>query len=163
MAGRRPRAPPHAPTDEGYGERGPGNGRCGDGVANRMRVRELKHSPRGQPLGGVGGSGGRSPRRQLMEGFVAQGLVKWFKHRKVVDDVSLDIQRAEVVGLLGPNGAGKTTSFYMMVGLLPTDGGRIFLEGQETSSLPMHQRCRLGLGLYPQTPPWYGYLRALAT
>src|SRR5712692_2614184 len=66
-----------------------------------------------------------------MEGLVAQGLVKWFKSRKVVDSVSLDIQRGEVVGLLGPNGAGKTTSFYMMVGLLPTDGGRIFLEGEE--------------------------------
>jgi lipopolysaccharide export system ATP-binding protein len=85
-----------------------------------------------------------------LEGLVAQGLVKWFKHRKVVDDVSLDIQRAEVVGLLGPNGAGKTTSFYMMVGLLPTDGGRIFLEGQEISSLPMYQRCRLGIGYLPQ-------------
>ena len=58
--------------------------------------------------------------------------------------MSLDIQRGEVVGLLGPNGAGKTTSFYMMVGLLPTDGGRIFLEGQEITSLPMYQRCRHG-------------------
>src|SRR5690242_9905992 len=85
-----------------------------------------------------------------MEGLSAEGLQKWFKHRKVVDDVSLDIQRAEVVGLLGPNGAGKTTSFYMMVGLLPTDGGRIFLEGQEISSLPMYQRCRLGIGYLPQ-------------
>ena len=85
-----------------------------------------------------------------MEGLSAHGLQKWFKHRKVVDDVSLDIQRAEVVGLLGPNGAGKTTSFYMMVGLLPTDGGRIFLEGQEISPLPMYQRCRLGIGYLPQ-------------
>jgi lipopolysaccharide export system ATP-binding protein len=85
-----------------------------------------------------------------MEGLSAQGLQKWFKHRKVVDDVSLDIQRAEVVGLLGPNGAGKTTSFYMIVGLFPTDGGRIFLEGQEISSLPMYQRCRLGIGYLPQ-------------
>jgi lipopolysaccharide export system ATP-binding protein len=66
-----------------------------------------------------------------MEGLVAQGLEKWFKHRKVVDNVSLDIQRGEVVGLLGPNGAGKTTSFYMMVGLLAADRGHIFLEGQE--------------------------------
>jgi lipopolysaccharide export system ATP-binding protein len=85
-----------------------------------------------------------------MEGLVAQGLVKWFKHRKVVDDVSLDIQRGEVVGLLGPNGAGKTTSFYMVVGLLPTDGGRIFLEGQNITALPMYQRCRLGVGYLPQ-------------
>src|SRR5215468_2437102 len=85
-----------------------------------------------------------------MEGLVAQGLQKWFKTRKVVDNVSLDIQRGEVVGLLGPNGAGKTTSFYMMVGLLPTEGGRIFLEGQEITALPMYQRCRLGVGYLPQ-------------
>src|SRR6059036_2430955 len=85
-----------------------------------------------------------------MKGLVAQGLMKWFKTRKVVDSVSLDIQRGEVVGLLGPNGAGKTTSFYMMVGLLPADGGRIFLEGQEITALPMYQRCRMGVGYLPQ-------------
>jgi len=87
-----------------------------------------------------------------MEGLVAQGLVKRFRHRKVVDGVSLDIQRGEVVGLLGPNGAGKTTSFYMMVGLLRPDGGRIFLEGQEITHLPMYQRCRIGIGYLPQEP-----------
>src|SRR6266403_3788104 len=85
-----------------------------------------------------------------MEGLVAQGLMKWFKTRKVVDSVSLDIQRGEVVGLLGPNGAGKTTSFYMIVGLLSADGGRIFLEGQEVTDLPMYKRCRLGMGYLPQ-------------
>jgi lipopolysaccharide export system ATP-binding protein len=85
-----------------------------------------------------------------MEGLVAQRLSKWFKRRKVVDNVSLDIQRGEVVGLLGPNGAGKTTSFYIMVGLIGCDGGRIFLEGQEITHLPMYRRCRLGLGYLPQ-------------
>ena len=85
-----------------------------------------------------------------MEGLIAQGLEKWFKHRKVVDQVSLDIQRGEVVGLLGPNGAGKTTSFHMMVGLIASDGGRIFLEGEEITGLPMYQRCRLGIGYLPQ-------------
>ena len=85
-----------------------------------------------------------------MEGLVAQGLEKWFKRRKAVDDVSLDIQRGEVVGLLGPNGAGKTTSFYMMVGLLAADRGRIFLEGEEITELPMYQRCRRGVGYLPQ-------------
>jgi lipopolysaccharide export system ATP-binding protein len=85
-----------------------------------------------------------------MEGLVAQGLVKWFKRRTAVDDVSLDIQRGEVVGLLGPNGAGKTTSFYMMVGLLPADRGRIFLEGEEITGLPMYERCRRGVGYLPQ-------------
>jgi lipopolysaccharide export system ATP-binding protein len=85
-----------------------------------------------------------------MEGLVAHDLTKWFKHRKVVDRVCIDIQRGEVVGLLGPNGAGKTTSFYMMVGLLPADGGRIFLEGEEVTALPMYRRCRMGLGYLPQ-------------
>ena len=85
-----------------------------------------------------------------MEGLIASGLVKWFKHRKVVDDVSLDIHRGEVVGLLGPNGAGKTTSFHMVVGLLAPDGGHIYLEGEEITRLPMYQRCRLGLGYLPQ-------------
>src|SRR5437879_12391302 len=85
-----------------------------------------------------------------MEGLVALDLMKWFKHVRGVDNVSLVVQRGEVVGLLGPNGAGKTTSFYMMVGLLPSDGGRIFLEGQEITALPMYQRCRLGVGYLPQ-------------
>jgi lipopolysaccharide export system ATP-binding protein len=85
-----------------------------------------------------------------MEGLVAQGLEKWFKRRKVVANVSLDIQRGEVVGLLGPNGAGKTTSFYMMVGLLAVDRGHIFLEGEEITALPMYQRCRRGIGYLPQ-------------
>ena len=85
-----------------------------------------------------------------MEGLIAQGLLKRFGTRRVVDHVSFDIQRGEVVGLLGPNGAGKTTSFYMMVGLLEPDGGRIFLEGEDISNLPMYKRCRIGMGYLPQ-------------
>ncbi len=85
-----------------------------------------------------------------MEGLIAQGLLKRFGPRRVVDNVSFDIQRGEVVGLLGPNGAGKTTSFYMMVGLLPPDGGGIFLEGEEITDLPMYKRCRMGMGYLPQ-------------
>lgn len=85
-----------------------------------------------------------------MEGLIAQGLLKRFGPRRVVDNVSFDIQRGEVVGLLGPNGAGKTTSFYMMVGLLPPDGGGIFLEGEEITDLPMYKRCRMGIGYLPQ-------------
>ncbi len=85
-----------------------------------------------------------------MEGLIAQGLRKRFKNRFVVDRVSLDIHRGEVVGLLGPNGAGKTTSFYMIVGLLAADGGRIYLEGLEVTNLPMYKRCRLGMGYLPQ-------------
>lgn len=85
-----------------------------------------------------------------MEGLIAQGLLKRFGTRRVVDHVSFDIQRGEVVGLLGPNGAGKTTSFYMIVGLLKPDGGRIFLEGEDISDLPMYKRCRMGMGYLPQ-------------
>jgi lipopolysaccharide export system ATP-binding protein len=85
-----------------------------------------------------------------MEGLVAQGLVKRFRNRVVVDRVSVDIQRGEIVGLLGPNGAGKTTSFYMIVGLLRAEGGHIFLEGEDITDLPMYQRCRRGMGYLPQ-------------
>ena len=85
-----------------------------------------------------------------MEGLVVQQLSKWFRDRQVVDHVSLDIQRGEIVGLLGPNGAGKTTSFHMIVGHLRPDDGRIFLEGKEITDLPMYRRCRLGLGYLPQ-------------
>jgi len=85
-----------------------------------------------------------------VEGLIAQGLVKRFRSRVVVNRVSLDIHPGEVVGLLGPNGAGKTTSFYMIVGLLRPDAGRIFLEGQDVTERPMYQRCRLGMGYLPQ-------------
>jgi lipopolysaccharide export system ATP-binding protein len=85
-----------------------------------------------------------------MEGLIAQGLRKRFRSRVVVNRVSLDIHPGEVVGLLGPNGAGKTTSFYMIVGLLRPDGGRIFLEGEDVTELPMYKRCRLGMGYLPQ-------------
>ena len=85
-----------------------------------------------------------------MEGLIAQGLRKRFRSRVVVNRVSLDIHPGEVVGLLGPNGAGKTTSFYMIVGLLRPEGGRIFLEGQDVTELPMYKRCRLGMGYLPQ-------------
>jgi lipopolysaccharide export system ATP-binding protein len=85
-----------------------------------------------------------------MDGLVAQGLSKWYRERKVVDTVSLDIQRGEIVGLLGPNGAGKTTSFHMIVGHVRPDAGRIFIEGEEVTHLPMYKRCRLGLSYLPQ-------------
>ncbi len=80
----------------------------------------------------------------------ARGLQKSYGSRKVVKDVSLAVFKGEVVGLLGPNGAGKTTSFYMLVGLLRSDAGRILLDGQAIESLPIHRRARLGLGYLPQ-------------
>jgi lipopolysaccharide export system ATP-binding protein len=77
-------------------------------------------------------------------------LKKRYKSRVVVKDVSLEVSSGEIVGLLGPNGAGKTTCFYMIVGLVAVDGGRIFVDGRDISRMPMHQRARLGLSYLPQ-------------
>jgi lipopolysaccharide export system ATP-binding protein len=79
-----------------------------------------------------------------------QGLRKRYKARQVVKDVSLEVKSGEVVGLLGPNGAGKTTTFYMVVGLVATEGGRIELDGQDISRLPIHRRSQMGLSYLPQ-------------
>jgi lipopolysaccharide export system ATP-binding protein len=80
----------------------------------------------------------------------ARGLKKAYGSRLVVKDVSLAVDKGEVVGLLGPNGAGKTTSFYMLVGLLRSDAGQILLDGQAIERQPIHRRARLGLGYLPQ-------------
>ena len=80
----------------------------------------------------------------------AEGLRKCYKSRTVVREVSLDVRSGEVVGLLGPNGAGKTTCFYMMVGLVPVDGGELHLDGSRLTHMPMHKRARLGLSYLPQ-------------
>ena len=80
----------------------------------------------------------------------ARGLKKSYKQRAVVHDFGLDLNPGEVVGLLGPNGAGKTTCFYMIVGLVSADAGRIELDGRNITGLAMHERARLGLGYLPQ-------------
>ncbi len=85
-----------------------------------------------------------------MSSLNAENLMKRYRRREVVRGVSMNVTRGEVVGLLGPNGAGKTTSFYMIVGLVPADGGRITLNGQDLTKLPVHSRARLGLGYLPQ-------------
>ena len=82
--------------------------------------------------------------------LTVSGLQKRYGARQVVHDVHLDVGGGEVVGLLGPNGAGKTTSFYMIVGLVRADAGRIEIDGRAVESLPMHQRSRLGLSYLPQ-------------
>lgn len=82
----------------------------------------------------------------------AEHLSKQYKGRRVVEDVSLEIKTGDVVGLLGPNGAGKTTCFYMIVGLVPMDSGKITIDDVSISQLPMHKRARLGLGYLPQEP-----------
>ncbi|WP_025871501.1 LPS export ABC transporter ATP-binding protein [Methylobacillus glycogenes] len=87
-----------------------------------------------------------------MSELKVEGLRKKYKSRTVVQDISLQLNSGEVVGLLGPNGAGKTTSFYMMVGLVPLDDGRILLDGKDLSRMPIHQRARMGLAYLPQEP-----------
>ena len=77
-------------------------------------------------------------------------ISKTYRGRRVVDDVSLFVQQGEVVGLLGPNGAGKTTSFYMIVGLISPDSGRILVDEQDITDLPMYQRARRGISYLPQ-------------
>jgi lipopolysaccharide export system ATP-binding protein len=79
-------------------------------------------------------------------------ISKAYRGRRVVDDLSIYIEQGEVVGLLGPNGAGKTTSFYMIVGLISPDSGRIVLDEQEITALPMYQRARRGISYLPQEP-----------
>jgi lipopolysaccharide export system ATP-binding protein len=80
----------------------------------------------------------------------AESLGKEYRKRRVVSNLSLEVRSGEVVGLLGPNGAGKTTAFYMIVGLVPCDEGRIWLDDREVTGLPMYRRARLGLGYLPQ-------------
>jgi lipopolysaccharide export system ATP-binding protein len=80
----------------------------------------------------------------------AEHLVKTYKGRRVVNDISVDVNQGEIVGLLGPNGAGKTTSFYMIVGLVQPNEGKIFLENEDITSLPMYKRAKRGIGYLAQ-------------
>lgn len=84
--------------------------------------------------------------------LVARGLVKSYGGRRVVDGVDIEVERGEVVGLLGPNGAGKTTTFYLVLGLVRADAGQILFDGKDISRLPMHLRCRQGIGYLAQEP-----------
>ena len=80
----------------------------------------------------------------------SDGLVKRYKSRTVVDQVTIQVRQGEIVGLLGPNGAGKTTTFYMIVGMVRPNGGRVFTDDDEITGMPMYQRARLGIGYLPQ-------------
>src|SRR6476659_2347326 len=88
--------------------------------------------------------------QQVSGGLEVRSIAKSYDRRAVLHDVSLDVHRGEVVGLLGPNGAGKTTCFYSVMGLVKPDSGRIMLDGQDITGLPMYRRAILGLGYLPQ-------------
>lgn len=85
-----------------------------------------------------------------MATLTAENLAKSYKKRSVVTDVSLEVKSGEIVGLLGPNGAGKTTTFYMVVGIVQRDAGKILIDGEDISLLPLHERARRGIGYLPQ-------------
>ncbi|BBG60036.1 Lipopolysaccharide export system ATP-binding protein LptB [Providencia rustigianii] len=85
-----------------------------------------------------------------MATLTAEHLAKSYKKRNVVEDVSLEVKSGEIVGLLGPNGAGKTTTFYMVVGIVQRDAGKILIDGEDISLLPLHERARRGIGYLPQ-------------
>jgi lipopolysaccharide export system ATP-binding protein len=93
--------------------------------------------------------------------LIAKEIVKRYRKRVVVDAASLRVASGEVVGLLGPNGAGKTTCFYMMVGLIHCDEGRVLLDERDLTRLPMHARARLGVGYLPQEPSVFRRLTVL--
>jgi len=84
--------------------------------------------------------------------LIAEGLKKSYRGRQVVKGVDVTVERGEIVGLLGPNGAGKTTTFYMILGLVQSEAGRVLLDGTDLAGLPMHARCRRGLGYLAQEP-----------
>jgi lipopolysaccharide export system ATP-binding protein len=88
--------------------------------------------------------------REAARGLVGESLDKTYRGRRVVHDVSVRISPGEVVGLLGPNGAGKTTSFYLILGLVPADGGKVLLDGRDITTAPMYLRAREGIGYLPQ-------------
>lgn len=91
----------------------------------------------------------------------AFGLCKSYRGRKVVNEVDLEVRRSEIVGLLGPNGAGKTTTFYLIVGLISADAGRVCLGDEEIEGLPMYQRARMGISYLPQEPSVFRKLTVL--
>lgn len=95
-----------------------------------------------------GSTGAKADPKELL--LDTDGLVKIYDGRTVVNGVNINVKRGEIVGLLGPNGAGKTTSFYMMVGLVPPNGGRVMFDGKDVTKLPMYKRARLGMGYLPQ-------------
>ncbi|MEC9368827.1 MAG: LPS export ABC transporter ATP-binding protein [Pseudomonadota bacterium] len=117
-----------------------------------MSFPRRRASTAGLPSGDESPADAYAPQAEpsLSDRLEVHSVVKSFKKRPVVRGVSLNLGRGEAVGLLGPNGAGKTTVFYMITGLIPADEGRIEIDGQDVTRLPMYRRARLGIGYLPQ-------------
>lgn len=92
------------------------------------------------------------PKKEPHIKIKTEELVKFYKEKKAVDNISLEVGRGEIVGVLGPNGAGKTTTFYMVVGLIQPNAGKVFLGDKEITNYPMHRRSQMGIGYLPQEP-----------
>jgi lipopolysaccharide export system ATP-binding protein len=128
----------------------------GDRTGRTSLAKAIRESG-GHPKGGAvreSGSGPRPPEPDIGTGSLleAQGLVKVYRRRKVVNDVAVRLRQGEIVGMLGPNGAGKTTTFYMIVGLIQPLEGRILLDGDDITQMPMYRRARQGIGYLSQEP-----------
>jgi len=121
-------------------------------AADRTTLLDRLHASAVQALHRAEATSGGHARHTGGSVLEATGLVKAYKGRRVVDDVSLRLEQGEIVGLLGPNGAGKTTSFYMITGLISPDAGRITLDGRDITREPMYRRARSGLGYLAQEP-----------
>jgi lipopolysaccharide export system ATP-binding protein len=119
-----------------------------EAAVGRLRLRAVRAEP--QPIRREPPASRSDQPSVGTDCLAAHGLDKSFAGRKVVNDVSVHVRRGEAVGLLGPNGAGKTTVFYMITGLIRADRGRIELDGNDVTRLPMYQRARLGVGYLPQ-------------
>ncbi len=150
---------PDTPGDSSFGPVRPGDGEVGapdgsDDAVERVSPPAIVEAVDDGVDDGVD-EASPPPADRIVAGsatLMAIGLVKVYKKRRVVDDVALQVSQGEIVGLLGPNGAGKTTTFYMMVGLIPPDKGRVVLDREDLTSVPMYRRARKGVGYLSQEP-----------
>jgi len=148
VAPAAPAAPPARPSPAGQPRQSPPPQRA-QPVQPAATERVARPKPDQSRQTGVKGNGVLVPGESLLE---ARSLVKVYRRRRVVNDVALNLKQGEIVGLLGPNGAGKTTVFYMIVGLIPPLSGRILLDGEDVTEMPMYKRARLGVGYLSQEP-----------
>ena len=113
---------------------------------------DLSESRHGEGAGALSSSDGSGTDLAVLARLRGEGLLKIYQKRRVVDDIAISVTQGEIVGLLGPNGAGKTTTFYMLVGLIPPDRGRVFLDEEDLTDVPMYRRARKGVGYLAQEP-----------